>query len=178
MIRADQWNVTADEVAAHYPCEIHARPPFNRFLRAVDIDAPPEIVFRWLCQLKIAPYSYDWIDNLGRRSPARLTPGADHLEVGQRLMIGPVVDFEYGRHLTVEGGRWAERLFGPVTLTYQVRDLPGRRSRLVGCVCATAGSPAARLRRMLLDVGDLIMMRKQLLTLKAHAEHQYRAAVA
>lgn len=173
------WNTNEAERTAGYACDAYAAAPFRRYVRAVDVDAPRDVTFRWLCQLKVAPYSYDWLDNLGRRSPTRLTPGAERLAVGQRLMIGPIVEFEIDRHITLVTGPRATRLFGPLAITYQVSETTGSgRTRLVACLDATARSPLGRLRRAVLGAGDLVMMRKELLTLKAHAERQHRQAVA
>lgn len=89
-------------------------------LRAVDVAAPPAVVFRWRCQLKVAPYSYDLLDNLGRRSPRELTPGVERLERGQRFLIFELVDFEPGRQLTGTSLPGPTRVFGPIAGTYLV----------------------------------------------------------
>src|SRR5262245_41782307 len=102
------WRSTPDERRMPFPCDRHVSGPEAAYFRAVDVQAPAAIVFRWLCQLRVAPYSYDCIDNLGRRSPRRLTPGLDRLTVGQRFMTGfELVDFEYARPLTHEIDRVA-----------------------------------------------------------------------
>jgi Polyketide cyclase / dehydrase and lipid transport len=163
------WNTTAAENAAIYPAHRYATTPYRTFLRAVDVAAPPAAVFRWLCQLKVAPYSYDWLDNRGRRSPRELTPDAERLAVGQRLMIARIVEFEPGRHITAVSLPAATAMFGAMSLTYQVTPAAGG-SRLVACLDVTARSWAGRLRTDLLAIGDLVMMRKQLLNLKALAE--------
>jgi hypothetical protein len=76
------WGVTADEVARCYPCDAVLPKPAVTWFRAVTVQAPASVVFRWLCQMKVAPYSYDLLDNFGRRSPRTLTPGVERLEVG------------------------------------------------------------------------------------------------
>jgi hypothetical protein len=161
------WGATEAEVAAHYPCDEVLTGPAESWCRAVPSAADPATQYRWLCQLKIAPYSYDLIDNFGRRSPRTLTPGVDELTTGQRMMrIFTLTDFVPDRELTLHlTDRGARRLFGEVAITY--RATPGRLvAKLAVGVTSTA------LRRRLLAWGDLVMMRRQLLTLAGLAAGQ------
>jgi hypothetical protein len=136
----------------------------TRVHRATTVDAPASMVFRWLCQLKLAPYSYDLVDNLGRRSPRELVPGVECLAVGQRFMsIFSLASFAYDEHITLRSRR--------VAVTYVVLSGEGS-TRLVARVifAAPGGRLGAALIGQALALGDLMMMRKQLLTLKALAE--------
>lgn len=56
------------------PCDDLVAEPRTTMYRAVDVTADPHTTYAWLCQLRAAPYSYDLLDNLGRRSPRRRTP--------------------------------------------------------------------------------------------------------
>lgn len=123
-----------------------------------------------MCQLKVAPYSYDAIDNLGRRSPRTLTPGAENLEVGQRWMVFRIVAFQQNVHITGEVLRRPRQLFGPMVCTYEVRPGAGASSRLVVRLDLSVPNVFRRLAATPLAWGDLIMMRKQLFTLKQLAE--------
>jgi len=156
----------------------YADEPYDRLMRAVTIHADPETVFRWLCQVKVAPYSYDLLDNPGRRSPRDLTPGAEQLAVGQRFLICRISEYDVGRHITGRATPGASRAFGVQSLTYQVSRASENECRLVGCLVVAAGGWWSRVRNTLLAYGDLVMMRKQLLTLKACAESSPRAAGA
>jgi hypothetical protein len=170
------WGATADEVRAHYPCDEHLDGADDAWFRAVTVEAGRETVFRWLCQLKVAPYSYDLLDNGGRRSPRTLTQGAERLERGQRVMtIFRLVDFSQGEHLTMllDSPRGV-RLFGRIALSYVVRELSPESCRLV--VKLVVGS-ADTARRRLLPWGDVVMMRRQLLTLKRLAERERTASL-
>src|ERR671918_2480588 len=127
--RSRNWGVTPEERELEFPCDRHLSDPDDAMYRAVTVDASAPIVFRWLCQLRVAPYSYDWIDNLGRRSPRRLTEGLVELEVGQRIMtIFRLAALEEGRSITLDT---TTPLFGRVAVTYQVTPTATDRSRLV-----------------------------------------------
>ncbi len=93
------WGTTAAEREAPFPCDRFLPDADEAYFRAADVNAPPSCLFRWLCQLGVAPYSYDWIDNPGLQSPRTLTPGLDELMIGQRVMaIFRLVEFEPSRH--------------------------------------------------------------------------------
>jgi len=160
------WGATAAERATPLACDELVPDPKTVLVPAVDVDAPRALVYRWLCQLRLAPYSYDWIDNGGRRSPQELTPGADDLEQGQRMVsVFRLAQFEPERHLTLE--QWGS-LLGQVALTYLVSDRGEKGSRLV--LRIAWGPPRVPGARALLSAGDLVMARRQLLNLKRLAE--------
>ncbi|MGY5126421.1 hypothetical protein [Streptomyces nigrescens] len=164
------WGATVPEQEASYPCDRLVETPAKGWTRAVDISAPADFVFRWLRQLTIAPYSYDWIDFRGRKSPHTLVDGLPELALGQPLLVFEIASFETGTHITgVLPAQLAER-HGQMAVSYTLRPLDDG-CRLVVKVAFEAKQPLAqRLRRRFLAWGDLVMMRKQLLTLKKLAE--------
>jgi hypothetical protein len=143
--------------------------------RAIGVAAPPALTWLWLCQIAVAPYSYDLIDNWGRQSPQTLTPGADRLETGQTMaVVFRLTSCDDGHQWTALTTRRGRRLFGPVAITYAAEP-DGPDSRIVCRLAVAAGSRLDRVRAQMLAWGDLVMMRRQLLNLKAFAE---RDAVA
>lgn len=163
---AENWGATADERAMALACDRLLVDAPVRLHRAVSVHAPPSTVFRWLCQLKLAPYSYDLLDNLGRRSPRALIPGVERLEVGQRFMsIFSLASFAQDEQITLRAHRTA--------VTYAVLSGPGDvATRLLARVlfAPPGGRLGSALTGHALALGDLVMMRKQLLTLQALAE--------
>jgi hypothetical protein len=160
------WGATAEEVARRYPADelVTGRP----MTRAVPVAAPPSVLWRWLCQVAVAPYSYDWIDNLGRRSPRTLTPGADRLEVGQRMaVVFRLTSYDEGHQWTGVTGRDGGRSrLGRASITYAAEPAGPGASRLVCRMVVSWPRPVADA----LAWGDLVMMRKQLHTLRDLAE--------
>lgn len=149
-------------------------------IRALETTADPETLFLWLCQLRLAPYSYDWIDNFGRRSPRQPDESLVKLEVGQRVMtIFTLTDFVPQVSLTLRmTSGWPTRVFGAISLRYSIQRIGAGRSVL--CVhmwMPSLGGPLGRWGRALLAWGDLAMMRKQLRTLRELAQGMAPGAV-
>jgi len=170
------WGTEEAERRLPFPCDSYLPEPDAAYLRAVTVRAAPDRLYRWLCQLRAAPYSYDWIDNWGRRSPRTLTPGLEHLAIGQSMMrVFTVVDFARDRHVTlrVKHAARAFSLFGDVAVTYLILPEAAERCRLVvKVVVRYQHGVTGFVMRRLLPWGDLVMMRRQLLNLKALAENR------
>ncbi|SHG99884.1 hypothetical protein SAMN05443575_3053 [Jatrophihabitans endophyticus] len=158
----DRWGVRDDEVARHFPCDDLVATPVLQAWRGVTVAAAPAELWPWVAQIRLAPYSYDWIDNAARRSPRELRglpeprPGENFTAVGGRP-VGCVLSVEPGVHYT-------GRIMGTVVSYLLVAEDDGTRL-LMKLVTARARWAAP-----LLSVGDLVMARRQLLTLGRLAE--------
>lgn len=168
---AHVYGLRPEEVERHFPCDRFLPGAGDSYYRAIDVAAPPAILFRWLCQLRVAPYSYDWLDNFGRRSPRQLTPGLERLDVRQRFMtIFDLAEFEHDVHITLVCER-LRRIFGEVAGTYLI--VPQEQGcRLLVKIIVNHPGPRLEslLRARLLPYADLFMMNKQLHTLRELAE--------
>ncbi|MDV3125666.1 hypothetical protein M1247_12135 [Mycobacterium sp. 21AC1] len=154
------WGASGPERSAPLPCDAFAASAATRADRAISIAAPPSTVFGWLCQLRVAPYSYDLLDNFGRRSPTTRNPDLTQLAPGQRFMtMFALRSFVDGEHITLTAKG--------VTVSYTVRP-EGEGTRLH--VRVLFDGP--RILGRALALGDAVMMRKQLLTLRTLAERE------
>lgn len=165
--------------------------------RAIDLDRPPVEAFGWLTQMgfgRAGWYSYDLIDNLGRRSARRIRPEWQVTEAGDLVPGGPVdftaavVDPPHTFVLSLLGQRLAGHRID-FTLAYVLSpgtgtsdDAPARSagdeepsaSRLVCRARATIDGPVGRLVVPVLCLGDGIMVRRQLLGVRERCTRIHR----
>lgn len=173
MTNARSWGTLSEERRLAFPCDRFLAHPDEALYRGITINASPQIVFRWLCQMRVAPYSYDWIDNCGRQSPRTLTPGLEQLAVGQDVMeIFNLVEFARN-HITIriKPESRPQRIFGDIAVSYLVvPEKDGSCRLLVKLVVQHTSGVWGKLMRSFLPWGDLIMIRRQLLNFKQLAE--------
>ncbi|MEK6279110.1 MAG: hypothetical protein AABN95_02040 [Acidobacteriota bacterium] len=174
LLVSQTWGTRPEERQLSYPCDSVIAQPDAALYRGVTIDAPAETVFRWLCQMRVAPYSYDWIDNGGKQSPRKLIPGLDQLVIGQDVMtIFDLIDFQRNSHLTLrlKPRSSGAKTFGDIAVSYLIRESsPSSCRLLVKLIANYPQGIKGPLMRAFLPWGDLIMMRRQLLNLKYLAE--------
>jgi hypothetical protein len=167
----DRWGVSRSETSRAYPCDDYVASPTLQAWRGVHVAAPADVVWSWIAQVRIAPYSYDWIDNLGRRSPRELLGlpeprVGDHFSTSAGRPIGRIVAVDHGRQLT---GR-----IGGVFMSYVLVPADPDGTRLLLKVVARTARWAAPA----LSVGDLIMARRQLRNLRLLAERSHHQGTA
>jgi hypothetical protein len=137
----------------------------------MDVGAPPEAVWPWVAQVRVAPYSYDWIDNRGRRSPRELL-GLPEPRVGERFTTAG--GRELGRIVSVDPGK---QLTGTIMGTFMSYVLVPKDDDTTRLLLKVVGQ-TPRWAAPGLSVGDLLMARRQLLNLKQLAECNNRQVAA
>jgi hypothetical protein len=145
----------------------------------VTIEATPEQIWPWIVQLgwgRAGWYSYDWVDNGGKRSSWEIMDEHQHLEIGSQFPMSPWTamycrDFEAPRWLLMRmGDKEGTRDIG--SFLYYLDPIDEKQTRLLIRMRDKYRwlNPPILLMQLAVDVGDIIFQRKHLLGLKARAE--------
>lgn len=172
-----RWGATDAEVSANMPGDDIVPRPQLKATRAIGIRARPAQVWPWLVQMggytRAGWYSYDRIDNAGRRSAERIIPELQRLRVGDVLPTAPdgrgftVTQIAPERHLVL-----VIRDPGAITaFTCLLNPTGPGRTRLVMRLRVHV-EPTMRGLAYLgaMDVGDFVMMRRMLYNIRRRAE--------
>ena len=117
--------------------------------------------------MRLAPYSYDWIDNLGRRSPRELA-GLPEPRAGEHFTR--VGGRPHGPDPLVEPGRQLTAVIMGAYMSYVLEPGGDDSTRLLLKLVMRTRRWAAPA----ISAGDLVMARRQLLNFKRLAERSYR----
>jgi len=86
----------------------------REMLRRIEIKATASDIFIWLKQLRIAPYSYDFIDNRFKKSPDYIIQNLPPLKISTHFLLAfHITEFEENSFIA---GRYCEPVNSPVNL--------------------------------------------------------------
>ncbi|HET7432753.1 MAG TPA: hypothetical protein VFJ89_14690 [Nocardioides sp.] len=163
----DRWGVSEAETRLPFACDDLVASPTLTAWRGVSVAAAPEAVWPWVAQIRVAPYSYDWVDNRGRRSPRRIL-GLPEPRVGDPFTASGGRDL--GRIVAVDPGRQLTGTILGAHMSYLLVPGPAATTRLLLKVVM----PTSRVAAPVICLGDLVMARRQLLNLRRLAEQEAR----
>ena len=168
------WGATEEEIQSSVIGDDLCRDATLIATRSVTIAAPPEKVFPWIRQMgfgRAGWYSYDWLDNLGRKSATTIHDEWQSVVAGDKVPSGPIsftaTIVDAPRHFVLEIqslGKKSPKLH--FTLAYELRDDP-QGTRLVTRMRSHVKLPLGSvIEKVILGPGDGIMLRRQLLTIQ------------
>jgi hypothetical protein len=170
----ETWGTSLKERKMAYPCDRYLLRNAVCYYRGITIEVSPKIVYLWLCQMNYAPYSYDWLDNFGIKSPNYLIKNAHMLEKRQTFMtVFPLLAYAPNKHITFASpsNPILAHLYGKFLVSYVIYKLNSQKSRLLVKIrWSFPKGVMGKLLRFLAPRLDLIMMRKQLLNIKKYSE--------
>ena len=169
----EHWGSTPEEQQALLPGDDLIVDPQVTATRSIDLASRPDEAFSWLAQMgfgRAGWYSYDLLDNLGRRSATHLEPAWQVTAAGETVPAGPlsftVSHLERPHHLVLtllDRSLLGHRI--DFTLAYDLRADGHASTRLVSRARIRISGPLGRSLAPGLGLGDGVMVRRQLLGL-------------
>jgi hypothetical protein len=172
-----RWGATAEELARPMPGDEIVRHPIFNATRVITVNARPEDIWPWIVQIgfhRAGFYTYDLLDNFGRRSAKRIVPELQHMDVGDLVPFGPgkiagiwVKEVVPNRSLV-----WWGKKDETTTWVWSLDPLPDGKTRLVTRVRAPVflSQPLTIVSLLMFEFADFPMMRKCMLGIKRRAE--------
>jgi len=168
------WGATAEEINSTVVGDDLCSDATVVATRSITIGAAPQEVFPWIRQMgfgRAGWYSYDWLDNLGRKSATTIHDEWQSVEAGDKIPSGPIsftaAIVDAPRHFVLEiksPDKKSPKMH--FTLAYELRDDP-QGTRLVTRMRSRVNLPLGSLfEKLILGPGDGIMLRRQLLTIQ------------
>ena len=169
------WGSTEKEIKAKYKVDEYCPEAELRIVRTVEIDVPPEYIFRWVRQMpETGAYSWDLLDFRGRKSVERLVEDLPDLEEGDNFLIGKVVEVKRNKSITFDIGndpKFPKMGIACMYGGYYFNDIGDDKTR-VSMVVKTdySGFMGWLYSQVIIQMGDFFMASKQLSRLKGLAE--------
>jgi hypothetical protein len=190
------WGLTASEAQRPRPGDELVPAPVWSWTHAVEIDSPPERVWRWVAQIgadRGGFYSYQWLENLVGceiHNADAVHPEWQH-EVGDALLLHPKVPplriarVEPGSYLVAhapvdEAARAEGRPWAMASWLFVLEPLAGDRCRLLTryrVACSSDLATRLAFGPSLIEPIGFAMDRRMLLGIKARAEREAHYAL-
>ncbi len=170
-----RWGATDDEIKRAMPGDdVVTNPSFNA-TRAVTINAPAENIYPWIVQMGVTRagwYSYDILDNLGRKSAESILPEHQSIQAGDVIPMSPdgkqgmlVKDFKNNEWML-----WLDKP-GDCSWVWKIYSEGESHTRLVTRVRMKYRLFSLSIAfNLLVEFFDILMMRKCMLGIKRRAE--------
>jgi hypothetical protein len=171
-----RWGATAGELTRAMPGDGELFEASFTATRALTVRARPEHVWPWLVQTgfgRAGWYSYDWLDNLGRRSAERIVPELQDLSIGDWIPMSATVNERTAFRVALLEPPTRMLWTKPdSTWSWVIEPIDAGRTRVVSRLrCRHDPRSALGFAGMLLmELGDFPMFRRMLLNLRRRAE--------
>jgi hypothetical protein len=171
----NNWGSTPEEIDRDYDADLYCPEADIRTVRTMEVNAPPEYIFRWVRQLpEDESYGWSFIEFGGKEELGRLMDNLPELSAGNDFLIGRVVKVETGKSITFDIG--SDPKFPKLGINcmyggYYFQDAGKNRTRINVVMRADYdGFWGWFYSQIIIEIGDFFVAKKHLARVKRAAE--------